>query len=113
MINVPPEILAERENAAQINEMLAKRWENSAKRIREEATFNGWAIWPPFAKRKFVAPSAENVARDIEAAAHGLRICARIIREGHRADQNENMITPEESCQSRTTVFDGQVSKAP
>lgn len=76
---LPSEIIAERENAAQLCELLAARWEASAGRRRKEGTYKGWF------GRTHVNSRWEQHAKDIEAAASGLRAVALMIREGARA----------------------------
>jgi hypothetical protein len=72
---------AEVERCARLNEALATRWEASAAKIRREGTFvtGGW-IFPKMIR---VALKWERAARDLEAAAHGLRTCAQMMRGGY------------------------------
>jgi hypothetical protein len=54
---------------------LENRWRKSAERIRHDHTWEGG--W--FTTRKFVAPKAEQSAKDIEAAADGLKAVQGIV----------------------------------
>lgn len=72
----------ERERCAGICDALATQWEAGASRIRTEGSFNTRSIWPPFRKITVVAPRFEQVARDIEGAAGGVRSIAALIRNG-------------------------------
>ncbi len=66
------------ERCALLAEGLAAIHEASAARIRREGTFTyGW-----FGRKKRVAPAWERAAKDMEAAAHGLRTIARGCRAG-------------------------------
>lgn len=73
-----PEVTVERERCARLAEELASRWEKSAVKMRDEGKYWGGFLW----KREFVRPNWEKGAKDIEAAADGLRTVARGIREG-------------------------------
>lgn len=76
------EVSDEAERCALLAEGLATRWERSARIMREKGTYETWSLWP-FGKRvKCVAPSYERGAKELEAAAHGLRTVARLGREG-------------------------------
>lgn len=70
-------VTVERERAASIADDLARRWEASAARLRERCMTR--FLW--FGSR-YVTPQADKDAKSIEAAAHGLRTVARLIREG-------------------------------
>lgn len=72
-------IAAERERCARIADGLAEKWEASAAKIRQAGSTRFFWIGRPY-----VAPAIENNAKSIEAAAHGLRTVARLIREGAR-----------------------------
>lgn len=72
----------EAERCALLAEALAKRWERSAAKIRDQGTYYVRALWPPFKRIKCVTPRWEQAAKDTEAAAHGLRTIARGAREG-------------------------------
>jgi hypothetical protein len=67
---------AERERAALIAEALAGRWEARARKIREDHTARFFWFGPPY-----VTPVWEGHARTIDAAAHGLRTVARLVRD--------------------------------
>ncbi len=70
-------IIAERERCADIAEGLAERWEASAAKLRAEHQVRFFWIGKPY-----VSPIADQDARTIDAAAHGLRTVASLIREG-------------------------------
>lgn len=76
----PDLVKAERERAASLADDLAGRWEASAARLRERCMTR--FLW--FGSR-YVTPQADKDAKSIEAAAHGLRTVARLIREGVEA----------------------------
>lgn len=80
------DIERERERCASIADALAHLWEQSASKIRADGTFHTRAIWPPFKKTAVVRHAWEKTARDIEAAARGLRQVSRLIREGAELD---------------------------
>lgn len=66
------------ERCALLAEELAARWARSAARMRAEHTFKyGW-----FGRKRAVMPVYERCAKDLDAAAHGLRTVARGCREG-------------------------------
>jgi hypothetical protein len=77
------EIEAERERAASIADGLAERWEASAARLRQRGVSRFFWIGP-----RYVTPQADKDAKGIEAAAHGLRTVARLIREGVEIDHD-------------------------
>jgi hypothetical protein len=68
----------ERERCALLAEGLALKWEASAKRMRTEGSYWGGWLW----RKRYVLPKWEKAARDIDAAAHGLRIIAMGCRGG-------------------------------
>jgi hypothetical protein len=84
-MSIAPEVQAERDRCARICDELATNWETSAARIRAEGTFTTRAIWPPFRKTTCVFPGWEKAARDIEAAAHGVRAIESYIKSGTAA----------------------------
>jgi hypothetical protein len=67
----------ERERCASIADGLAVRWERSANERRARGQTRFLFIGPAY-----TTPRAEADAKAIEAAAHGLRTVARLIREG-------------------------------
>lgn len=75
-------VSVERERSAAIADDLAERWEKSAVNIRMDGTFYSRSLWPPFKRIATVRPRWEQSARDVEAGANGLRIVARLIRDG-------------------------------
>jgi len=78
--SISPEVNAERERCAAIADSLAEKWEASATRVRERYTRRFF-----FGLGKPYIPSfADACARDIEAAAKGLRTVAQLIRDGAR-----------------------------
>lgn len=76
----PPsaEVLAERERCAGIADSLAEKWEASAAKLRKDGSFRTFFGLGP----TDVRPAFERNAKDIDAAAHGLRAVAKLIRNG-------------------------------
>lgn len=81
-MTMPDPIIAsrdlERTRCAQIADGLAEKWEASAAKWRADHTMRAWFGLGS----SFVAPFAERDAKAIDAAAHGLRSVAKLIREG-------------------------------
>lgn len=96
----------ERERCALLAETLAARWEASGARLRDEGTYYVRALWPPFKRVKCVTPRREQAAKDIEAAAHGLRTIAQGCREGW----DPRKIEPHEEGMALRTGVDGDPS---
>lgn len=83
---VNAEAAAERARCAWLCQQLACRWEKSADRIREDGV-----AWIGFlCRRKRVDPAYERSADAIAAAAHGLRLIERGIREGWETPADES-----------------------
>lgn len=74
--------LDERERCSLLADALATRWERSARRLREDGSYWGQALWPPFRSVKLVRPKWEEAARGCEAGAHGLRTISRGCKAG-------------------------------
>lgn len=70
-------VLAERQRCAAIADDLAAKWEATADKVRERGKTRFFWIGKPY-----TTPAAERCARDIEAAASGLRAVSMLIREG-------------------------------
>ena len=69
-------VLAERERAARLCEVLAIMWESRADKLEAEGSYRPWGIFKPVC-----APKWKKAAEGTRAAAHGLRTVARGIRE--------------------------------
>ncbi len=74
-----PPVEQEREGCALLADELAVRWEASAAKLRKRTT--RFFFFGP----RYALPEAERDAKNIDAAAHGLRAVARLIREGYAA----------------------------
>lgn len=72
------EVLVERERCASIADHLAEKWEATAAKLRSDGSFRTFFGLGP----TDVRPAFERNAKDIEAAAHGLRAVAKLIRDG-------------------------------